>query len=104
MWCRHVLAAGGRTSLNVGNSWVAGLIWGSRSGNMNNGQASQVEFTINPPNQPGRDTYDISLVVSFIHSLPEAVNIVRCSIVLLQQQSKAEHIIMLFYRTEKASF
>ena len=37
---------------------------------MNNGQASQIEFTINPPNQPGRDTYDISLVVSFIHLLP----------------------------------
>ena len=56
-------AQGGAQSLNVGTTWVAGVIWGSPIGSANNSAATQMEFSINPPGNGNNDTYDISLVV-----------------------------------------
>lgn len=53
------VASGQSVQLGLPTPWPGGVIWASQDGNTNNGQATQLEFTIGPT----RDSYDISLVV-----------------------------------------
>ncbi|KAG2482487.1 hypothetical protein HYH03_018594 [Edaphochlamys debaryana] len=50
-----------------GGLWIGGVIWASRTGNINNGEATQIEFTIGADIGQGlkQDFYDLSLVNAF---------------------------------------
>eukprot|EP00198_Chlamydomonas_reinhardtii_P010459 XP_001699796.1 predicted protein [Chlamydomonas reinhardtii] len=50
-----------------GGVWIGGVIWGSRTGSINNGQATQLEFTIGADMGGGRkqDFYDVSVVNAY---------------------------------------
>jgi len=56
------LAAGATAQLGLPNPWTGGVIWASPNANTNNGQCTQLEFTIG---SSGRDFYDISLVNAY---------------------------------------
>lgn len=58
------LSTGQSQVLDVGASFISGLIWGSPHGDTDPSHATQLEFNIGSAGQPPRDYYDISLVVS----------------------------------------
>jgi hypothetical protein len=55
------LAAGASAQLGLPTPWTGGVLWASQHDNTNNGQCTQLEFTIGP----NRDFYDISLVNAY---------------------------------------
>ena len=61
------LSTGQSQVLDVGATFISGLLWGSPHGDNDPSHATQLEFNIGSPppaGQPPRDYYDISLVVS----------------------------------------
>ncbi|KAG2499326.1 hypothetical protein HYH03_002903 [Edaphochlamys debaryana] len=67
----YYLKPGAQQWLDFGpaNLWPAGVIWASKSNNTNNGQATEIEFTIGGDMGNGlkQDFYDISLVNAYNH-------------------------------------
>ena len=48
----------------MGTRWISGVVWGSPHADGKPDHATQLEFNISPTDNPSRDFYDVSLVVS----------------------------------------
>ncbi|KAG2454638.1 hypothetical protein HYH02_000478 [Chlamydomonas schloesseri] len=62
------LLPGESTQITLPNGvWIAGVVWGSRTGSINNGQATQLEFTIGADVGGGKkqDFYDVSVINAY---------------------------------------
>ncbi|PNH03581.1 Pathogenesis-related protein, partial [Tetrabaena socialis] len=68
---KYTLAPGASQFLNFGpaNLWPNGIIWGSRTGSLNPGQTTLVEFNIGA--YQGTDFYDVSVVDAY--NLPVSI-------------------------------